>query len=73
LRLDAWREWLDDQMSDANVEAGAAVYLSLRMDGRVRGSGKGCPPWEKMAMQLPKTEGIWAGLGDGFDGFVGEQ
>jgi len=24
-------------------------------------------------MQLPVTTGMWAGFGDGFDGFVGEQ
>jgi len=73
VRLDAWKSWLSAQMADAKVSAGSAVYLSLRMDGRVRGSGKGCPPWERMAVQLPKTEGMWAGMGDGFDGFVGEQ
>lgn len=73
VRREAWLQWLDEQKQAAQLGADQPVYLSLRMDGRVRGSGKGCPPWERLAVQLPKTDGIWKGLGDGFDGFVGEQ
>jgi hypothetical protein len=48
----------------------APQYVSLRKDGRVRGSGMGCPPWAALAAQLPPEEGIWTGLLDGMDGKV---
>ena len=38
--IDKWKAWMTEQMSSAKLEEGQAVYLSLRMDGRVRGSGK---------------------------------
>lgn len=45
-------------------------YMSLRMDGRVRGSGVGYPPWNAFVAQLPPVKGIWSGLLDGMDGRV---
>jgi hypothetical protein len=45
-------------------------YLSLRMDGRVRGSGVGYPPWQAFVAQLPPVKGMWSGLLDGMDGRV---
>lgn len=73
LRLGEWSDWFSEQLkfSKANTEQG--LYVGLRMDGRVRASGKGQPPWGLFAAQLPPTEGIWAGFGDGFDGRVGPQ
>jgi len=40
------------------------------MDGRVRGSGVGYPPWNALVAQLPSVKGIWTGLLDGMDGRV---
>lgn len=40
------------------------------MDGRVRGSGVGYPPWNAFVAQLPPVKGIWSGLFDGMDGRV---
>lgn len=45
-------------------------YLSLRLDGRVRGSGVGYPPWNAFVLQLPPAKGMWLGLLDGMDGRV---
>ncbi|GFZ13437.1 hypothetical protein Acr_23g0018220 [Actinidia rufa] len=45
-------------------------YLSLRMDGRVRGSGVGYPSWNAFVAHLPPAKGIWSGLLDGMDGRV---
>lgn len=45
-------------------------YLSLRLDGRVRGSGVAYPPWNAFVAQLPPAKGIWSGLLDGMDGRV---
>ncbi|CAA0823909.1 Unknown protein [Striga hermonthica] len=65
-----WNKWLDEQKKLANVSPESPVYLSLRMDGRVRGSGVGYPPWNAFVVQLPPVKGIWSGLLDGMDGRV---
>lgn len=65
-----WTKWLDEQKKLANVSPESPVYMSLRMDGRVRGSGVGYPPWNAFVAQLPPVKGIWSGLLDGMDGRV---
>ncbi|GFP82993.1 protein low psii accumulation 1 chloroplastic [Phtheirospermum japonicum] len=65
-----WNMWLDEQKKLANVSPESPVYMSLRMDGRVRGSGVGYPPWNAFVLQLPQVKGIWSGLLDGMDGRV---
>ncbi|KAK7373569.1 hypothetical protein VNO80_06984 [Phaseolus coccineus] len=65
-----WSGWLDEQKKLAGVPCDSPVYLSLRMDGRVRGSGVGYPPWNALVAQLPSVKGIWTGLLDGMDGRV---
>ncbi|GJP55391.1 hypothetical protein CLOM_g14355 [Closterium sp. NIES-68] len=67
---DEWNRWLKEQMKFANVAPGSPVYLSLRLDGRVRASGVGYPPWSVIAAQLPPMKGMWAGPLDGMDGRV---
>ncbi|KAG0590337.1 hypothetical protein KC19_1G091300 [Ceratodon purpureus] len=65
-----WGRWINDQKELANVSSDQPVYVSLRLDGRVRGSGVGIPSWQAMARQLPPTKGIWGGVFDGMDGRV---
>ncbi|KAL8545193.1 hypothetical protein ACS0TY_005401 [Phlomoides rotata] len=65
-----WTKWIDEQKKLANVSPESPVYLSLRMDGRVRGSGVGYPPWNAFVAQLPPVKGMWTGLLDGMDGRV---
>ena len=65
-----WAKWLAEQKKMANVRPDSPVYLSLRMDGRVRGSGVGYPPWQAFVAQLPQVKGMWSGLFDGMDGRV---
>ncbi|GMH27892.1 hypothetical protein Nepgr_029735 [Nepenthes gracilis] len=65
-----WSEWLDEQKKLANISSDSPVYMSLRMDGRVRGSGVGYPPWNAFVAQLPPAKGMWSGLLDGMDGRV---
>ena len=67
---DKWARWLDEQKREAGVAEGKGVYVGLRMDGRVRSSGVGVPPWERFAAELPPTDS-WGGVMDGFDGRVG--
>ncbi|KAL3531159.1 hypothetical protein ACH5RR_010481 [Cinchona calisaya] len=65
-----WSEWLEEQKKLAGVSPESPVYLSLRLDGRVRGSGVGYPPWNAFVAQLPPLKGMWSGLLDGMDGRV---
>ncbi|ONK57300.1 uncharacterized protein A4U43_C10F18650 [Asparagus officinalis] len=65
-----WANWIDEQKKLAKVSSDSPVYLSLRLDGRVRGSGVGYPPWNAFVAQLPPVKGIWSGLLDGMDGRV---
>lgn len=68
--VNEWSQWLDDQKKLAGISSDSPVYLSLRMDGRVRGSGVGYPPWNAFVAQIPPVKGIWSGLLDGMDGRV---
>jgi len=68
---DKWGAWIDEQKELAKVVDGRGVYVGLRMDGRVRSSGTGTPPWDKFAVELPPADGNWGGVMDGFDGSVG--
>ena len=67
----AWKAWFEEQArlaGKAKIENG--LYVGLRIDGRVRASGSGAPPWAAFAAQLPPMEGVFKGFGDGFDGRV---
>ena len=68
LRLPAWRLWFEEQAQLAGKSPEEGLYVGLRMDGRVRASGRGCPPWGAFARQLPKTDGFFSGFFDAFDG-----
>ena len=69
--FDKWQRWLDEQKAEAKIGDDTGVYVGLRMDGRVRSSGKGAAPFERFVSELPKTDGAFGGFGDGFDGSVG--
>mmetsp|Transcript_34359 Transcript_34359/g.97322 ORF Transcript_34359/g.97322 Transcript_34359/m.97322 type:complete len:323 (-) Transcript_34359:123-1091(-) len=70
VRLEGWKKWFQEQMGTANVQSGRGLYVGLRLDGRVRASGKGCPPWAQFAVELAPLEGMWKGFFDGMDGVV---
>ncbi|GAB4820806.1 hypothetical protein N2152v2_007852 [Parachlorella kessleri] len=70
LRLDNWTAWFKEQAALANAPLDRGLYVGLRLDGRVRASGTGCPPWQKFALQLPPVEGVFGGFLDGMDGRV---
>lgn len=70
LQADKWREWFSEQMKLANANPDRGLYVSLRLDGRVRASGAGSPPWPAFVAQLPPLtgDGAWTGFFDVFDG-----
>lgn len=61
VRLDEWAAWFKEQAALANAPLDRGLFIGLRLDGRVRASGTGCPPWQKFALQLPPTEGFFGG------------
>eukprot|EP00877_Chromochloris_zofingiensis_P000740 jgi/Chrzof1/10667/Cz05g07170.t1_LPA1A[v5.2] len=73
LNPENWRSWFTDQLALApNAVKERGLYVGLRLDGRVRASGMGCPPWARFAAELAPVEGEgkWTGFFDGFDGRV---
>lgn len=45
IRLGEWQAWFQKQAAMAGKGLADGLYVSLRLDGRVRGSGLGSPPW----------------------------
>ncbi len=71
LRMGAWKDWFLEQMQLANKLPEKGLYIGLRLDGRVRASGTGQPPWQMFAAQLPPVKGgLFSGFLDGLDGRV---
>lgn len=71
VRADDWKAWFQEQASVAGKGVDNGLYIGLRLDGRVRASGVGCPPWSTFVKQLAPVEGMWRGVLDGMDGRVG--
>ena len=57
MNVEEWKAWFKEQADLAGAKIDRGLYISLRLDGRVRGSGLGPPPWQRLIAQLPKAEG----------------
>ncbi|KAL4603606.1 hypothetical protein ACB092_10G136200 [Castanea dentata] len=57
-----WERWIRDQQKSEGVAPGEDVYIILRLDGRVRRSGKGMPDWQQILQELPPLEAILSKL-----------
>ncbi|GBG87252.1 hypothetical protein CBR_g45311 [Chara braunii] len=52
-----WEQWmLQQQEVTGGVQPGEEVYVILRLDGRIRRSGKGTPDWEQLVNELPPVK-----------------
>ncbi|XP_020254845.1 protein LOW PSII ACCUMULATION 1, chloroplastic-like isoform X2 [Asparagus officinalis] len=60
--LEEWESWIRDQQKSEGVNPGEDVYIILRLDGRVRRSGKGMPDWQQIVKELPPLEAILSKL-----------
>ncbi|KAI4301387.1 hypothetical protein L6164_034670 [Bauhinia variegata] len=57
-----WERWIKDQQKSEGVTPGEDVYIILRLDGRVRRSGKGMPDWQQIVQELPPMEALLSKL-----------
>lgn len=57
-----WERWIRDQQKSEGVAPGEDVYIILRLDGRVRRSGKGMPDWQQIVEELPPMEALLSKL-----------
>lgn len=57
-----WERWIRDQQKSEAVTPGEDVYIILRLDGRVRRSGKGMPDWQQIIKELPPMEALLSKL-----------
>lgn len=57
-----WERWIFDQQKSEGINPGDDVYIILRLDGRIRRSGKGIPDWQQIVKELPPTEALLSKL-----------
>lgn len=61
-----WQQWLAQQKQAANITADT-VYVQVQLDGSVRASGSGIPPWQKFVDDLPELDSVRTKFTDGGD------
>ncbi|XP_071921385.1 protein LOW PSII ACCUMULATION 1, chloroplastic isoform X2 [Coffea arabica] len=57
-----WERWIKDQQKSEGVTPGEDVYIILRLDGRVRRSGRGMPDWQQIVKELPEMDALLSKL-----------
>ncbi|BBM99549.1 hypothetical protein MPTK1_1g21960 [Marchantia polymorpha subsp. ruderalis] len=53
-----WERWIRDQQASEGVTPGEDVYIVLRLDGRVRKSGRGMPEWIELVNELAPLDSV---------------
>lgn len=59
-----WLEWVEVQKKTANVK-GDNVFVQIQLDGTVRSSGVGSPPWKRFMGDLAPLDDIRTKFTDG--------
>ncbi|CAA0828193.1 Protein LOW PSII ACCUMULATION 1- chloroplastic [Striga hermonthica] len=57
-----WERWIKDQQKSEGITPGEDVYIILRLDGRVRKSGRGMPDWLEIVKEIPPMEAFLSKL-----------
>ncbi|EYU46691.1 hypothetical protein MIMGU_mgv1a006096mg [Erythranthe guttata] len=55
-----WERWIRDQQKSEGITPGEDVYIILRLDGRVRKSGRGMPDWQEIVQDVPPLEAFFS-------------
>ncbi|CAM6090303.1 unnamed protein product [Calypogeia fissa] len=53
-----WERWIRDQQQSEGVTPGTDVFIVLRLDGRIRKSGRGMPDWQDLINELPPLDAL---------------
>ncbi|CAD7695268.1 unnamed protein product [Ostreobium quekettii] len=61
--MDEWREWMEEQKEFAGAK-GSNFYVQVQLDGTVRSSGSGAPPWQELVQNLPTMDSVMTKFGD---------
>ena len=62
--VEEWRKWIRNLGVD-DQSATTEVYAQVQLDGNVRASGRGPPPWEKLMADIPELDSLQTRLTDG--------
>lgn len=64
--LEEWSEWVAEQTKSAGITSpGDNYYVQVQMDGSVRASGAGIPPWKKFLDDIPPLDDVRTKFTDG--------
>jgi tetratricopeptide (TPR) repeat protein len=64
--LEEWSEWVSEQTKSAGITSpGDNYYVQVQMDGSVRASGAGIPPWKKFLDDIPPLDDVRTKFMDG--------
>lgn len=62
--VEEWKKWVQSLGID-DTGATTEVYAQIQLDGVVRSSGKGSPPFEKLISDIPELDSMQTKFGDG--------
>lgn len=60
-----WRRWAEEQRKAKGVKPTELIYAQVQLDGTVRSSGVGTPPWKAFVDDLPPLTDVRTKLTDG--------
>jgi tetratricopeptide (TPR) repeat protein len=64
--LEEWSSWVTEQTKSAGITSpGDNFYVQVQMDGSVRASGAGIPPWKKFLDDIPPLDDVRTKFTDG--------
>jgi tetratricopeptide (TPR) repeat protein len=64
--LEEWSAWVSEQTKSAGIATpGDNYYVQIQMDGSVRASGAGIPPWKKFLDDIPPLDDVRTKFTDG--------
>ncbi len=62
--VEEWKKWVQSLGID-DTGATTEVYAQVQLDGVVRSSGRGSPPFEKLISDIPELDSMQTRFGDG--------
>ena len=60
------QDWVESQKEFAGLEQSRRnVWVQVQLDGTVRSSGSGTPPWDRFVIDLPTLDSVRTQMTDG--------